>query len=819
MTEVQERLEAFVQALESAVAKQGELVLGLVDLDLGGAVPEIDPENHHFGMSEQFAAIVDTLCPGRTEWHQLYGTFLIELGRPKSPFKKRIEKIFDKLWMTTTYGDLTVWHIAFPALDGGGSVHARGFQAYLKEHHRGRKFKTCFEWCCGPGFLGLTTLSAGLCEEVVLADINPQIVPGIQRTIRENGLEGQVRWYVSDNLKSVPGSEQFDLVMGNPPWAFREIPDLPNPLIPNDPGWRIHQGFFQHIGSYLTDDALLLVSCYEPFKSVAHIPGQAQAWDVRPRPPVLDFRHFMTEGGLYLERVAKPQPDPLDSTGPGTMFLVGRPVADSDPPWPELDLIGTGGLSPEKPEPEPFEFQLELFAQFDLPSLFQGYQRWQAFQAAVYANLETKHLTQVMGELFEKPSTQASEILEQAGIPKNISEAFCDWSDAKRFEFRTSLEQFQLATEGPSRPVESIRIQLTHDAPVCVALRLLRALCEKSSLKFLVLVKPGFGQQEFERLLASYPDYEPSRFSFWEHRHQTLFAQDNGKLGYQKDGSPALLVPDQLSQHRPADRLYGGPVSLLKSAFHWEGGNLLVDDQQIFVGANSVAASMRHLGLTEEQVVSAMAQEMGKPVAVLGMPKESLERIRRSERGMAVEHSLDGGQADFHIDLDCCLISGQGEKIVAVACPELGLDYLDDVLAKDELFLQHFLPPREARERYLRQVETSAARRSDILDRYESQLRDAGYRVVRVPDIRSVTDYNYLARVNLNYTYLNGFGYRSSDGPTLLLLPLGHARLEKDVEELYGAEGVQVRWVGDSTLGAELVGMRGGLHCFCSALS
>ena len=60
----------------------------------------------------------------------------------------------------------------------------------------------------------------------------------------------------SDNLKSIPASEQWDLVVGNPPfypkthdWEIRS----------HNKDWHIHRGFFANVGRYLKRGGVILL--------------------------------------------------------------------------------------------------------------------------------------------------------------------------------------------------------------------------------------------------------------------------------------------------------------------------------------------------------------------------------------------------------------------------------------------------------------------------------------------------------------------------------------------------------------------------------
>jgi Methyltransferase small domain len=817
----EQKLTEFAQALEDCIQEKGELVLSSLRWDLDSTVQSMDLQDPFLGMTDPFKQIVSDICSSQQEWLQFYIALLTELATEGGAIRKRLVEASANLWMQTYYGSLCIWHKAFPPLDGGGSSQAIAFHRLFQDHFAGRRFRTCFEWCCGPGFLGLTALTSGLCEELILADINPEIVPGLERTIRENALQGKVQYYVSDNLKQIPKDLRFDLVLGNPPWAFREIPGLPNPLIPNDPHWSIHRAFLSHVKEHLNPEAVVVVSTYEPYKTIAYIEQQTEPWDIRPRPPIEDFRRFMEEGGLKLIDVLKPEWDSHIAMVNGMTFLIAGLADSRGRSVSQLDLIGLGGLRDEGEVPQRYSLDLGLFKSLDLPQCLRASQQIQALKFGIYSHFESKHLTQVLRETFGAPTEVKRDVLDFLGLPPQIVAAFPDWADPDRFTYHTAEPGFKLLAETPQQRPTKVRLQLTQDAPVCVGLRLLRDLLQilgEDSPEFLVTVKPGFSESAVREVLSSYAGYRAEKLAFWEHGHQTLFAQDNGRFGFKDDGSPALLTPGHLSLHRPADVLQVGPIPLIESCLHWEGGNLLCDGHRVFVGANSIASSMRGLGLKSSQVVEIFQREMGYPVSVLGSVEQALAKTCRGERGLVTEHAVDGGQADFHIDLDCCLLgaSQEGPPRVMLCDPELGLNYVSDVMGKKKLFEGHFLAPSQARDLFRRSLDSSIARRADLLESYRVTFQEAGYEVLRVPDIRVVSDFNYLARVNLSFGYCNAFPIKIGERPTVCLLPFGWERLEVEVEHAYASAGVQVLWVGEPESSHEIAGMRGGLHCFCA---
>lgn len=142
-----------------------------------------------------------------------------------------------------------------PHLDGGGSTFGQDFVPLLRK--RGMpKAPRVFEWCAGPGFIGFSLLANGLAETLCLADVNPEAVAACRRTVARNGLEGKVAVYLSDNLAGIPASEQWDLVVSNPPHfgdtGFRQ-------LRYDDPDWRVHRGFFGSIARHLKPGGVIVL--------------------------------------------------------------------------------------------------------------------------------------------------------------------------------------------------------------------------------------------------------------------------------------------------------------------------------------------------------------------------------------------------------------------------------------------------------------------------------------------------------------------------------------------------------------------------------
>ena len=211
----------------------------------------------------------------------------------------RLRRFFSRWW---TFRDIHVY--CDYGLNGGGTWMAEPFIAFIEKNYPGRRFRRAYEWCAGPGFFGFALLAAGLCEELVLADVNAKALRAEQKTIARNGFGNRVKTFLGPGTTALPSDMKFDLVVGNPPNYFRLNPKHPDyakwkgDLRPNDPDWRIHREFYANIGKHLDPDGLVLISEISPFQSKVYLPHSPEPYDIRERPAVDDFRDMIEAGGL-----------------------------------------------------------------------------------------------------------------------------------------------------------------------------------------------------------------------------------------------------------------------------------------------------------------------------------------------------------------------------------------------------------------------------------------------------------------------------------------------------------------------------------------
>jgi methylase of polypeptide subunit release factors len=158
-----------------------------------------------------------------------------------------------KPWRQITLAGVNVHYKTH--LDGGGSTFGQNFYPFLKGRGMPKQARI-FEWCAGPGFIGFSLLGHGVAETVCLADINDLAVAACRRTIADNRLANCVSVYHSDNLKGIPESERWDLVVSNPPhYADAHSGELRS----FDRDWHIHREFFGNVRRFIKPGGVIVL--------------------------------------------------------------------------------------------------------------------------------------------------------------------------------------------------------------------------------------------------------------------------------------------------------------------------------------------------------------------------------------------------------------------------------------------------------------------------------------------------------------------------------------------------------------------------------
>ena len=193
--------------------------------------------------------LVEEMYDGRT-LGRLLARKLTRKFRSASRFEDSGESI------VAYYGPIAVFDR--PEHHMGGLAFGRGVPRVLNELGIGR-CRRLFEFCAGPGYVGYSLLAAGWCETLVLADIDPAAVAAARRTASHNGLEDRVTVYESDVLDDIPGSEEWDLVIGNPPHFLPDPARHPSMKV-FDSDWQVHERFYAAAKWYVRSGGLVIMS-------------------------------------------------------------------------------------------------------------------------------------------------------------------------------------------------------------------------------------------------------------------------------------------------------------------------------------------------------------------------------------------------------------------------------------------------------------------------------------------------------------------------------------------------------------------------------
>ena len=82
--------------------------------------------------------------------------------------------------------------------NGGGSFFGQDYIPTIQRKYPGRKFPKVFEWCSGPGFIGFSILSHGLCDRLCLNDLYNPALELVELTVQhpENNCADLVSSYL-----------------------------------------------------------------------------------------------------------------------------------------------------------------------------------------------------------------------------------------------------------------------------------------------------------------------------------------------------------------------------------------------------------------------------------------------------------------------------------------------------------------------------------------------------------------------------------------------------------------------------------------------
>jgi methylase of polypeptide subunit release factors len=163
--------------------------------------------------------------------------------------------------LTTGKSLLHPWWIT-----GGGNEYHPHFTEAIR--NSARTYQHAFEWCSGHGIIGFELLTQGLCQTLAFSDYYDVATQACLDNAQRLELSG-VTVYTTPTLADIPLTEQWDLVVGNPPNANegnfqiqscvekgqeQDLIDLALRIVV-DVDWQTHEEFFRHIDSHLLPGA------------------------------------------------------------------------------------------------------------------------------------------------------------------------------------------------------------------------------------------------------------------------------------------------------------------------------------------------------------------------------------------------------------------------------------------------------------------------------------------------------------------------------------------------------------------------------------
>jgi hypothetical protein len=474
-----------------------------------------------------------------------------------------------------------------------------------------------------------------------------------------------------------------------------------------------------------------------------------------------------------------------------------------------------------------------------LKELCAASQQLETLARSVRERLLTEHVTAVYRDVVGDVSLEDDE-LRRLGFAPDILRCFRS-GQAETFAYEPSARGFELVTEHARCPLHHARLELP-SSPQSVALGL-KALHDMvchldPQIEISVLVPRAANPAALGRLAQRWAS-RSAPLRFIPCRTRSLFSQDNGKAGIDGLRTRTLLVPRQLSADPRSSVLDAADllgdaigVSVKASRLFWEGGNVLYDGYRCLVGANTVAVNQMRLGLSADEVCGALAAEFGAAkLLVLGdenVARNVLLQQRAETHGGPDpgydglrEYRIEAGQADFHLDLDVAPLGRlpNGKPAVALADPDAGLRHLPAIQTLDERFAGHFLPPAEMRAVLAARAAKTAERRRQWLKLYRSQLEDAGYDVLSVPDFRISPSDHYLDRENFQFNYVNVVPHGSPEQPRVCLWRYGVHALDSAAYAAYRASGIEITTLAEETTANETSRLYAGPHCVVSKLA
>ena len=134
----------------------------------------------------------------------------------------------------------------------------------LKTRYKDHKFQNVLDWCAGFGMSGLSLLAENYCHKISLNDCYPEAIELLNKTKRQNPTYSDlIIIYKGSTLKRIPANEQFDLIIGAPPYlSFNPNPKKIKGYKATqtvDFMWETHRAFFRDVKQHLAHNGVLIL--------------------------------------------------------------------------------------------------------------------------------------------------------------------------------------------------------------------------------------------------------------------------------------------------------------------------------------------------------------------------------------------------------------------------------------------------------------------------------------------------------------------------------------------------------------------------------
>jgi len=161
-------------------------------------------------------------------------------------------------------------------LDGGGGDYRHYFLRALSDYGK-PKYVNAYEWCCGHSIIGFEILTHGKCENLTVSDYYDVAVNVSLENAKNLGYESRVKGYITPVVSSIPLTEKWDLVVGNPPNSMNgdyfiqqgKKDNLTDEHINHslrlavDEEFECHRECFNNLKNYITEDADVFITLHE----------------------------------------------------------------------------------------------------------------------------------------------------------------------------------------------------------------------------------------------------------------------------------------------------------------------------------------------------------------------------------------------------------------------------------------------------------------------------------------------------------------------------------------------------------------------------